>query len=260
MRKAVLLIAVLLLSAVWVVAQTAGTQAGTPTQSPSQNSSTSQSSGAAQNPQSQPGTAAGEAPGAQQNQQNQTNPATPSTSPNTQTTPTTPSTGAASQPAGTQAGSTPQTAAGASQTIEGCLSGTPGEYSLTTKSGQTYALAGDGSLLGDHVGQEVKITGAQTSGNSAGSNGTAGATGTGAAAGTPGTQGSATGGTPYGSTGTTASQPGATAQSQPGTTSGQANTTGQAGASGSSSANSGPRFQVSNLEKVSEFCNMPKSH
>jgi hypothetical protein len=246
MRKAVFLMAVLLLSAVWVVAQTAGTQAGTPTQSPSQNSSTSQSSGAAQNPQSQPGTANQQAPGAQQNQ---TNPAAPSTSPNAQTNPATPSTGAASQPAGTQAGSTPQTAAGASQTIEGCLSGTPGEYSLTTKSGQVYALAGDGSLLGDHVGQDVRVTGAQTSGNSAAA---AGTPATGAAAGTPATQGSATGGTPYGSTGTTGSQPGATAQSQPGTTPGQTST--------ASAANSGPHFQVSNLEKVSEFCNMAKPH
>lgn len=257
MRKAVFLMAVLLLSAVWVVAQTAGTQAGTPTQSPSQNSSTSQSSGAAQNPQSQPGTANGEAPGAQQNQ---ANPATPSTSPNTQTNPATPSTGAANQPAGAQAGSTPQAAAGASQTIEGCLSGTPGEYSLTTKSGQVYALAGDGSLLGDHVGQQVKITGAQTSASSAGASGAAGAPATGAAATTPATQGSTTGGTPYGSTGTTGSQPGATAQSQPGTTPSQANPAGQTGANTASAANSGPHFQVSNLEKVSEFCNMSQPH
>lgn len=238
MRKTIFLMAALLLSAIWVVAQTTGAgQAGTPTPSPLQNSSISQSNGTTQNPQSQTGTASGQMPGAPQNAK----PAgTPSTSPNTQT------------------GSAPQAAPGGNQTIEGCLSGTPGEYILTTKSGQVYALAGDGSLLGDHIGQDVRLTGAQTSGNSAGATGTPAP---GATAGTPATQGSAAGGTPYGSTGTTGSQPGATAQSQPGATPGQANTTaGQAGASTESAASSGPRFQVSNLEKVSEFCNMPKPH
>ena len=37
-------------------------------------------------------------------------------------------------------------------------------------------------------------------------------------------------------------------------------TPGQASANTASAANSGPHFQVSNLEKVFEFCNMPKPH
>src|SRR5579872_4334132 len=156
MRKPVFLMAVLLLSAVWVVAQTAGTaQAGTPAQSPSQNSSTPQSSGTAQNPQPQTGT---------------NPPGTTSATPNPQTTPSTPATGATGQTgaAATPPGTTPQTATGPQTTVEGCLSGTPGEYSLITKSGQVYSLAGDDSLLGNHVGEEVRVTGAQSNSSAAG--------------------------------------------------------------------------------------------
>jgi len=68
---------------------------------------------------------------------------------------------------------------------------------------------------------------------------------------------------------------GQTNTGQPGTMAGQTNT-GQPGSSSGSAANSpaasaqpqagtpamgsGPRFQVSNLEKVSGFCNMPQPH
>ena len=57
----------------------------------------------------------------------------------------------------TQSGST-HAAAGA-QTVEGCLSGANGKYTLTDKQGQSYDLTGDTSKLADHVGHEVKITG-----------------------------------------------------------------------------------------------------
>jgi hypothetical protein len=202
MPKAALLMTVLLLSAVWVVAQTAGTASGT---------------------------------------------ATPSSSPTSpgqsQTTPPTPATGAA----GAQAGTTTQSTTGPSQTIEGCLSGTPGQYSLITKSGQVYSLSGDDSLLGNHVGQVVKATGAESSGSA-----------------TPAASGNAaSGGTAYGSTGTTGSQPGAATQSQTATPPGQANTgvaaPGQAQPA-APAASSGPRFQVSNLTKVSSGCKMAEPH
>ena len=189
MPKAALLMTVLLLSAVWVVAQTAGTQPSSPT---------------------------GASP---QAGQSQTTPPTPATQ-----------TGAATQPT-----------AGPSQTIEGCLSGIPGQYNLTTKSGQIYSLSGDDSLLGNHVGEVVRATGAESSGGA-----------------TPAASGNAaTGGTAYGSTGTTGSQPGAATQS------GQANTGAGAAANPATpapAAGSGPRFQVSNLTKVSSGCKMTEPH
>jgi hypothetical protein len=53
-----------------------------------------------------------------------------------------------------------------SQTIEGCLSGTNGKYTLTDQRGNSYDLTGDSSKLADHVGHEVKITGTASSDSS----------------------------------------------------------------------------------------------
>ncbi|HLK34530.1 MAG TPA: hypothetical protein VKT29_15650, partial [Terriglobales bacterium] len=168
-----------------------------------------------------------------------------------------------------QPGSTPQTATGPQTTVEGCLSGTPGEYSLITKSGQVYSLAGDDSLLGNHVGEEVRVTGAQSNSSAAGAS---------APSATPGNSASTTtGGSAYGSTGTAGSQPGATTQSQTGSVPNQSNPpAGQPGSSPGSAANSpaaasttqsgtpqigsGTRFQVSNVTETSGFCNMAQPH
>jgi hypothetical protein len=51
-------------------------------------------------------------------------------------------------------------------TLEGCLQGTNGDYTLSANSGKTYQLQGDTSNLSAHVGHEVQITG-PTSGASA---------------------------------------------------------------------------------------------
>jgi len=64
-----------------------------------------------------------------------------------------------------QKGSTSATAG--SQTVEGCLSGSEGKYTLTDKQGQTFELTGDTSKLAEHVGHEVKITGTAGTGPSA---------------------------------------------------------------------------------------------
>ena len=49
-------------------------------------------------------------------------------------------------------------------TVEGCLQGSNGVFTLTDKSGMTYQIQGDTSALTEHVGHEVKITGtSQTS-------------------------------------------------------------------------------------------------
>jgi Protein of unknown function (DUF5818) len=51
-------------------------------------------------------------------------------------------------------------------TVQGCLQGSSGSYSLTSDSGTTYQLQGDTSKLSKHVGHEVAITG-NTSSSSA---------------------------------------------------------------------------------------------
>jgi hypothetical protein len=44
-------------------------------------------------------------------------------------------------------------------TVEGCLSGSNGNFTLTDKSGTSYQLSGDTAQLSDHVGHDVQITG-----------------------------------------------------------------------------------------------------
>ena len=61
-----------------------------------------------------------------------------------------------------QSGSDAGQASG-SQSVEGCLSGSDGKYTLTDKQGTTYQLSGDTSKLAEHVGHEVRITGTSSS-------------------------------------------------------------------------------------------------
>jgi hypothetical protein len=156
MRKAYLITAILLLSAVWVVAQTGSTpssQAPTSSTSPatSGSQSTTPSSGYPQS----------------------TSPS--STSPSSQT-PDTSSTSTTT----TQTTQTTSSSDNAGQSIEGCLSGSAGNFTLTDQSGKTYQLAGDTSKLSDHVGHEVRITGSEGSGagESASSSAPSGSSGT----------------------------------------------------------------------------------
>ena len=44
-------------------------------------------------------------------------------------------------------------------TVEGCLSGSSGSFTLTDKNGTAYQLTGDTAKLTEHVGHEVKVTG-----------------------------------------------------------------------------------------------------
>ena len=57
------------------------------------------------------------------------------------------------------------------QTIEGCLAGAAGAFTLTDAAGKTYQLAGDTSKLADHVGHTVQVTGSAPSGMGAASAG-----------------------------------------------------------------------------------------
>lgn len=52
---------------------------------------------------------------------------------------------------------------GSDTSVQGCLSGSDGNYMLTEKNGTTYQLSGDTAKLSEHVGHEVKITGSKGS-------------------------------------------------------------------------------------------------
>ncbi len=83
-----------------------------------------------------------------------------------------------------QTGSSQKGATATGQTtVEGCLQGSDGNYTLTDNSGTVYQLQGDTSKLSAHVGHEVQITGT-TSGASA-TNPSAGTGATNPTTGTP---------------------------------------------------------------------------
>src|SRR5215471_9619391 len=52
-------------------------------------------------------------------------------------------------------------------TVQGCLQGSSGNYTLTSDTGTTYQLQGDTSKLSKHVGHEVEIKGATSASSSA---------------------------------------------------------------------------------------------
>ena len=58
--------------------------------------------------------------------------------------------------------SSSRTSAG-QMTVEGCLSGSSGNFTLTDKNGTSYQLTGDTAKLSEHVGHEVKVTGTSSS-------------------------------------------------------------------------------------------------
>ncbi|HXO38126.1 MAG TPA: hypothetical protein VN872_05790 [Candidatus Acidoferrum sp.] len=153
MRKTSLITAILLLSAVWAVAQTSpsspqSTIPGASSQQPTSPSSTSPSQ----------------------------QPATPDASSTTTQTTTT---------------QTTQTSTDSANSIEGCLSGSAGSWTLTDQSGKTWQLAGDTSKLSDHVGHQVRLMGTDNSGSASSPSG---GSSSGAASGAnPSSGGSATG-------------------------------------------------------------------
>lgn len=60
---------------------------------------------------------------------------------------------------------------GGGDTIEGCLAGSSGNFTLTDSSGKTYQLAGDTTKLSEHVGHTIRISGSQKSADQQGSGG-----------------------------------------------------------------------------------------
>jgi hypothetical protein len=69
-------------------------------------------------------------------------------------------------PSGSSQSGSSQTAAGQTgsagarqASVEGCLQGSNGNFTLTDSSGTTYQLEGNTSKLSEHVGHEVQVTG-----------------------------------------------------------------------------------------------------
>jgi hypothetical protein len=56
-----------------------------------------------------------------------------------------------------------RTSAGGQTTVEGCLSGSSGNYMLTDQNGTMYQLTGDTAKLSEHVGHEIKVSGTSSS-------------------------------------------------------------------------------------------------
>ena len=55
-------------------------------------------------------------------------------------------------------------------TIEGCLAGSAGSFTLTDSSGKTYSLQGESSKLSSEVGHQVRIKGSESAGSATGTN------------------------------------------------------------------------------------------
>jgi hypothetical protein len=60
------------------------------------------------------------------------------------------------------------TSGGGQTTVQGCLSGSNGSYTLSDKNGTTYQLTGDTAKLSEHVGHEVKVSGTSSSSSDSG--------------------------------------------------------------------------------------------
>ena len=146
MKKTAILATLLLVFAAWAVAQ----------------SSTSQSTPAGMSGQSAQSPSSSQAPSASQ---------TPST-PSTPSTSQAPSSSMPSGSASDQA-SSPSSAAGGGDMVEGCLGGAAPDFTVTDKAGTTYKLivpqGADTAVLTKHVGESVQAVGTIGGGSSAAS-------------------------------------------------------------------------------------------
>jgi hypothetical protein len=83
---------------------------------------------------------------------------------------------AAAQNYPTQSNQTTPSGTGTEMTVQGCLGGSSGSYTLTDKNGNSFQLTGDNAKLSEHVGHEVKVTGTSSSASPSPSAGTASGT------------------------------------------------------------------------------------
>ena len=74
---------------------------------------------------------------------------------------------------GQSPGQATTSATGTETTVQGCLSSSNGNYTLTDSSGKSFQLTGDTAKLSEHIGHEVKITGTASSASTSPSGGAA---------------------------------------------------------------------------------------
>src|SRR5215831_10602340 len=70
------------------------------------------------------------------------------------------------QPATSDTNTNTPSNAGSQITVQGCLGGTAGNFTLLGSDGTTYQLQGSDDQLKDHVGHTVAVTGTLGTGNS----------------------------------------------------------------------------------------------
>lgn len=85
-----------------------------------------------------------------------------------------------SQTAPTQSSPSQEMSAGSGTdtSVQGCLSGSDGNFMLTDKNGSTYQLTGDTAKMSEHVGHEVKVMGSTSTASSSGAGTPPGSAGT----------------------------------------------------------------------------------
>jgi hypothetical protein len=67
----------------------------------------------------------------------------------------------------TSSSQTSSATASGETTVQGCLSGSSGNYTISDKNGTSYQLTGDTAKLSEHVGHEVKVTGTSSAASAA---------------------------------------------------------------------------------------------
>ena len=70
------------------------------------------------------------------------------------------------QPATSDTNTNTPSNAGSQITVQGCLGGNPGNFTLLGSDGTSYQLQGNDDQLKDHVGHTVAVTGTLGTGNS----------------------------------------------------------------------------------------------
>lgn len=142
----------------------------------------------------------------------------------------TPSSGSSNSQAGTSASSSDQNSSSPSSdsnSIQGCLTGTSGNYMLTDATGVTYQLTGEESQLSANVNKEVEVMG------------------------TAGAKASASAGNNPDSNAASGSSNSGDANSSAGTASGTAS-------SASANANAAKTLEVTSVKKVADSCSSGK--
>lgn len=139
------------------------------------------------------------------------------------------------------------TSSATSNTVQGCLSGTSGNYMLTDATGATYQLQGDESQLANNVNKEIEVTGTLGSSASASATNSPDAT-----------PGSTTAGQSTGST-TNPNPDSAAPGNAPAGNTPSGTASAETGSGASATASVGKTLSVTSVRKVADSCTSNQS-